>query len=123
MQVSLIPNCTIQGKVGELYVVFESVAKQDKMPEDVTRVHIVNLKGFMWKDDEDNVVPTCTCPANINAKDCCAGIMAVLQKRDEFKVWYVKTFFKKELLSRRLRADCDPVSVNLTRSASLHITI
>lgn len=92
------------------------------MPEDVTRVHIVNLKGFMWKDDEDNVVPTCTCPANINAKDCCAGIMAVLLERDEFKVWYGKsnTFFRKELLSRRLRADCDPVSVNLTRSASLH---
>ncbi len=121
LQVSLIPNCKIQGQVGELHVVFESVPKQDKMPESVTRVHIVNLKGFMWKDHEDNVVPTCSCPASINSKDCCAGIMAVLQNRAEFKDWYVSTFFRKELLHRRHRADCDPVSMRTPSHVARHM--
>ena len=54
------------------------------------------------------VVPTCTCPANRNAKDCCAGIMHALSKHERFKNWYGQTWHKKELLAKRHRADCDP---------------
>ncbi len=54
------------------------------------------------------VVPTCTCPANRNAKDCCAGIMTALRHHPRFKDWYGQTWHKKELLARRHRADCDP---------------
>lgn len=86
------------------------------MKEAITRVHIVNLEGFLWKDDEDNVVPICTCPANRNSNDCCAGIMKALENRPEFAAWYATGsggwVKKKELLSRRLRADLDPVSVH-----------
>ena len=61
------------------------------------------------------VVPTCTCPANRNVKDCCAGIMFALQQQTEFKGWFGKSFLdKKELLSHRLRADLDPVSALYT---------
>ena len=54
------------------------------------------------------VVPTCTCPANRNAKDCCAGIMKALQTHEKFIDWYGQSWHKKELLDRRHRADCDP---------------
>ena len=54
------------------------------------------------------VVPTCTCPANRNAKDCCAGIMHALSQHPRFKTWYVSTWHLRELLDRRHRADCDP---------------
>jgi hypothetical protein len=83
------------------------------MKEGIVRVHFVNIRGFLWKNDEDNIVPTCTCPTNRNSNDCCAGIMKVLQERPEFAAWYASSdgwVTKKELLSRRLRADLDPVS-------------
>ncbi len=54
------------------------------------------------------VVPTCTCPANRNAKDCCAGIMKALQTHPKFPDWYGQSWHKRELLHRRHRADCDP---------------
>ena len=54
------------------------------------------------------VVPTCTCPANRNVKDCCAGIMHALSKHEKFGGWYGHTWQKRELLDRRHRADCDP---------------
>ena len=74
----------------------------------------------MWKDDEHNVVPACTCPANRNVNDCCAGIMCALQNQPEFKAWYGKSFLdKKEILSRRLRADLDPVSERFFMLSSL----
>ena len=80
------------------------------MKEAVTRVHVVNLQLFLWDDTPENVVPTCCCSANRNCKDCCAGIMFALQHRKEFKDWFGTCFTKKkELMSRRLRADCDPV--------------
>jgi hypothetical protein len=86
------------------------------MKEAITRVHIVSLQDYLWKDDKDNVVPICTCPANRNSNDCCAGIMKALENQPEFAVWYANSsggwVKKKELLSRRLRADLDPVSVH-----------
>lgn len=54
------------------------------------------------------VVPTCTCPANRNAKDCCAGIMHALSTHERFSDWYGQSWYKKELLARRHRADYDP---------------
>jgi hypothetical protein len=55
------------------------------------------------------VVPTCTCAANVNAKDCCAGIMcAIAAQKDQFSCWFGQNWFKRELLNRRHRADCDP---------------
>ena len=55
------------------------------------------------------VVPTCTCPASVNVKDCCAGIMCALAaQKDRFTDWFGQNWFKRELLHRRHRADCDP---------------
>ena len=83
------------------------------MKETITRVHNVTIAGFLWKDDADNVVPTCTCPSNRNLKDCCAGIMFALQRCPQFADWYGQGFtHHRELLDRRLRADLDPVSVH-----------
>jgi len=57
-------------------------------------------------------VPTCSCPANVNVKDCCAGIMCALSQapaqKERFIGWFGKNWFKRELLDRRHRADCDP---------------
>ena len=116
-------QCTLIRQICDnLFVIYEHVPVRadHHMKEAITRVHIVNLENFMWKDDERNVVPTCICPANRNLKDCCAGIMFALQKRPEFKDWFGKSFMeKKELLSRRLRADLDPVRVHLLMRLSL----
>jgi hypothetical protein len=113
-QIGLIPQCTLFKRLGDdIFIIHEDVpiAFDRHMKEPITRVHVVNLKDFGWgKADSTNVVPTCTCPANRNLKDCCAGIMFALQKRTEFTSWYGKSFLaKRELLSLRLRADIDPV--------------
>ena len=110
LQIALIPNCKLQRKVGDYYLVLEQVSVDGvHMKEPVTRVHVVCLAGFEWKDSDTNVVPTCTCPANINVKDCCAAIMKVIQGRPEFTTeWYNRSWYKKELLHRRHRVDCDP---------------
>ena len=110
----LIPQCTLFKRLGDdIFIIHEVVptAVDRHMKEPITRVHVVNLEGFGWgKADSPNVVPTCTCPANRNLKDCCVGIMFALQQRTEFSAWYGNSFLaKKELLSLRLRADIDPV--------------
>jgi hypothetical protein len=114
-QVSLKSQCTLFRQINEhVIVVHEHVPKDHHMTEDIIRVHVVNIEGFLWEDSEQNVVPTCCCPANRNMKDCCAGIMFALElQKDRFKQWGFKSSFleKKELLSRRLRADLDPVRV------------
>ena len=115
-QTALIAQCTLRMQLNDnVFVIYEHVPKTSDrhMKESITRIHIVNLEGFLWKDDATNVTPTCTCPSNCNLKDCCAGIMFAIQRRQEFKEWYGKCFTeKKELLHRRLRADLDPVSVH-----------
>jgi hypothetical protein len=107
-------QCTLFKRLGdEVFIIHENVptSSDHHMKEHIIRVHIVNLAGFIWKDDSTNVVPTCTCPANRNLKDCCAGIMVALKERKEFAAWYGKSFLdKRELLHRRLRADLDPAS-------------
>jgi hypothetical protein len=110
LQIALIPNCKVQRKIGDYYLVLEQVSKDGvHMKEDVTRVHVVCLAGFQWKDCDTNVVPTCTCPANINVKDCCAGIMKAIGEHPKFTTeWYNRTWYKKELLHPRHRLDCDP---------------
>ena len=106
-------QCTIFRRLGnDVFVIHENVpvSSDYHMKESITRVHVVNMVGFKFKDDDTNVVPTCTCPANRNLKDCCCGIMVALKERQEFPSWYGKSFLeKRELLSRRLRADLDPV--------------
>ena len=60
LQIALIPNCTLQRTVGDYYVVLETVNKQGPhMLEPVTRVHIVCLAGFEFKDTETNVRIMC----------------------------------------------------------------
>ena len=60
LQVDLIPNCTLQRTIGDYYVVLETVNKQGQhMLEAVTRVHIVCLAGFEFKDSETNVRIMC----------------------------------------------------------------
>ena len=110
LQIALIPNCKLQRKVGDYYLVLEHVSVDGvHMKEPVTRVHVVCLAGFEWKDSDTNVVPTCTCPANLNVKDCCPGIMKAIQEHPEFTTtWYNRSWYKKELLHRRHRVDCDP---------------
>jgi hypothetical protein len=112
---SLMAHCALIRKLSDdVFIIFEHVPVARHMKEAVTRVHIVMLQGFLWDDRPENVVPTCSCPANRNLKDCCAGIMFALQHRTEFKTWYGTCYtLKRELLSRRLRADCDPVSALL----------
>lgn len=124
-QISLMHQCTLVKKLGEnVFIVHENVplSANHHMHEPITRVHVVNMEGYMWEDHERNVVPTCTCPANRNLKDCCAGIMVALKHREEFTAWYGTSFMeKRELLSRRLRADLDPVRVYLVMSFSEHL--
>jgi hypothetical protein len=56
LQVDLIPNCTLQRSIGDYYVVLETVNKQGPhMLEAVTRVHIVCMAGFEFKDSDTNV--------------------------------------------------------------------
>ena len=118
-------QCTLVRQLNENVVIIHEhvpAGADPHMKENVTRVHIVNLTGFNWKDDSTNVVPRCTCPVNRNLKDCCAGIMVALKHRQEFPAWYGKCFMeKRELLSRRLRADLDPVRVYLVMSFSEHL--
>ena len=115
-QITLIQQCTLKKKLNEdVFIIYEHVPTNSNhhMKESITRVHVVNLKGFLFRDDPKNVVPTCTCPSNRNLKDCCAGIMFALSQRSEFSAWYGQGFtFHQELLDRRLRADLDPVSVH-----------
>lgn len=115
-QSNLVAQCTLQKQLNDdVFIIYEHVPTNSDhhMKENITRVHVVSLAGFLWKDDEDNVVPTCICPSNRNLKDCCAGIMYALQRRKEFPTWYGKGFMDhRELLDRRLRADLDPVSVH-----------
>lgn len=68
--------------------------------------HVPWLRFYMT---HMQVVPTCTCPANVNVKDCCAGIMCALAaQKDRVTCWFGQNWFKRELLNRRHRADCDP---------------
>ena len=60
LQIALIPNCTLQRTIGEHYVVLETVNLHGPhMLEAVTRVHIVCLTGFEFKDTETNVRILC----------------------------------------------------------------
>ncbi len=119
-------QCTLFKRIGDdVFVIHENVptSLDHHMKEHIIRVHVVNLRDFKWKDDPTNVVPTCTCPANRNLKDCCAGIMVALKERKEFAAWYGKSFLdKRELLSRRLRADLDPVCAFCIYSDSYFLT-
>jgi hypothetical protein len=126
LQIALIPNCTLKRSVGDFHVVLEQVSacRASHTSESSIRVHIVSLAGFEFENTATNVgsiynhvsrfmtqqqvVPTCTCPASRNVKDCCAGIMCALQTHPKFKSWFGRTWHKKELLARRHRADCDP---------------
>ena len=57
LQIALMPNCKVQRRLGDHYfVVLEHVNVYGSfMTEPVTRVHIVCLVGFEWKDTETNV--------------------------------------------------------------------
>ena len=106
-QVNAIPSCVIQAKVGDNIVISHQIEHgRDKKP--CTVVHIASLEGFLWQDSADNVPPSCCCPVNRNGKDVCCGIMVALQQHPKFSAWFQKTWFKKELLARRLRGDLDP---------------
>jgi hypothetical protein len=117
-------NCSWQTcrQVAGRYVLFENVAPSGNffVPEEVTIVHIVSIEGFKWKDCEDNVPPSCTCPSYMNEKIPCAGILRVLENvppAENFTnlaAWLASpggqaTMMKPEVLHRRHRCDLDPV--------------
>lgn len=124
-QHALTAQCTLIKRLSDdIFIIYEHVPVSYHMKEAVTRVHIVSLEGFLWKDCPENIVPTCCCSSNRNVKDCCAGIMFALQHRTEFKGWFDKCFTeKRELLSRRLRADCDPVLYTVPCLFVFHFTL
>lgn len=57
MQVILLSNCQFIRQLGDIVVIFENVheSSEKHMKEAVTRVHVVNLKGFLWKPTDENV--------------------------------------------------------------------
>jgi hypothetical protein len=84
------------------------VAVEGRIRESVIVVHVTSIENFLWEDTADNVPPTCCCPENRNGKGVCCGIMAALQAQPQFQTWFGNNWFKRELLARRHRCDCDP---------------
>lgn len=57
MQITLLSNCRFIKQIGDIVVIFEDVhhSSEKHMTEDVIRVHVVKLSGFLWKPDDGNV--------------------------------------------------------------------
>jgi hypothetical protein len=108
LQVNCLAACKIVQVNGNIVTSHQLVAPEGKIIESVTIVHITCLDGFLWEDSAENVAPTCCCPENRNGKGVCCGIMAALQGKPEFPKWFGNNWFKRELLARRHRCDCDP---------------
>lgn len=107
-QVLCLAACEVQQQVGNIVISHQVISKSEKILEDVVVVHCASLEEFKWTDTAENVPPTCSCPENRNGKGVCCGIMAALATQPQFKSWFNGTWFKKELLARRHRSDCDP---------------
>jgi len=88
---------------------------RDKV-EDCTIVHVVSLKGFLWRDCPENVPPTClTCPVFLNTKCPCVGIQRALLNVPPdvpdvtLPQWLSGSgIFRPEIFNNRLRIDKDP---------------
>jgi hypothetical protein len=115
-QIMCLAACKVVQVVGNIVTSHQRVIPEGKILESVTIVHITCLDGFLWKDSAENVPPTCCCPENRNGKGVCCGIMAALQDRQEFTAWFGNNWFKRELLARRHRCDCDPFLEILQRA-------
>jgi hypothetical protein len=86
--------------------------------EDCVRIHVVSLRGFLWKDCPENVPPECfTCQTFLSTKCPCVGIQRVLLnvQPDDTTVslsqWLLKGgkgLLKPEIFNNRLRIDKDP---------------
>lgn len=89
--------------------------KSDRV-DDCTIVHVVSMKGFMWRDCPENVPPTClTCPIYLNTKCPCVGIQRALLNVPPdvgdltLSQWLSgQGIFKPEIFNNRLRIDKDP---------------
>lgn len=79
-------------------------------------VHVVSMKGFLWRDCPENVPPTClTCPIFLNTKCPCVGIQRALLNVPPdigdltLSQWLSgQGIFKPEIFNNRLRIDKDP---------------
>jgi hypothetical protein len=110
--------------VGEkMWLLQERVYKHDReRAEDCIKIHVVSLKGFIWKDCPTNVPPTClTCPTFLNTKCPCVGIQRALLNVNPdvgeltLSQWLLgKGIFKPEIFNNRLRIDKDP-TIHLPR--------
>jgi hypothetical protein len=86
--------------------------------EDCVRIHVVSLRGFLWKDCPENVPPECfTCQTFLSTKCPCVGIQRVLlnvQPGDTtltLSQWLLKGgkgLLKPEIFNNRVRIDKDP---------------
>ncbi len=108
MQVNCIAACRIVQAHGNIVISHQLVVPEGKVLEKVIIVHVACIDKFLWDDSAENVAPTCCCPENRNGKGVCCGIMVALQTRPEFEKWFGNNWFKRELLARRHRSDCDP---------------
>ena len=106
--VNCLAACQVIRQDGNIVTSHQRVAVEGRMHEEVIVVHITNIEGFSWGNTAENVVPTCCCPENRNGKGVCCGIMAALQIQPQFNSWFGNNWFKRELLDRRHRCDCDP---------------
>jgi hypothetical protein len=101
----------------KLWLMLERVHKykRDKV-QDCTIVHVVSMKGFLWRDCTENVPPTClTCPVFLNTKCPCIGIQRALQNVApdvgdmNLSQWLSgRGVFRPEIFNNRLRIDKDP---------------
>jgi hypothetical protein len=115
-QVNCLAACQVVRQDGNIVTSHQRVAVEGKIRESVIVVHVTSIEKFLWRDTADNVPPTCCCPENRNGKGVCCGIMAALQAQPEFEAWFGNNWFKRELLARRHRCDCDPFVDILQRS-------
>jgi len=86
--------------------------------EDCVRIHVVSLRGFLWKDCPENVPPECfTCQTFLSTKCPCVGIQrALLNVPPEedgvtLSQWLGKGgkgLLKPEIFNNRVRIDKDP---------------
>ena len=109
-QVNCLAACQVVRQHGKIVTSHQRVAAEGRIRESVIVVHVTSIEKFLWKDTADNVPPTCCCPENRNGKGVCCGIMAALQAQPEFQTWFDNgnNWFRRELLARRHRCDCDP---------------
>ncbi len=103
----------------KMWLLQEKVVKDGREKvEDCVRIHVVSLRGFLWKDVPENVPPECfTCQTFLSTKCPCVGIQRVLLNVQpdvpdlSLSQWLLrggKGLLKPEIFNNRVRIDKDP---------------